>query len=142
MLIGPWGVQDGLGIGLVRSFFRLAVWDRFFGPPGLLLGSFWSAPGVVFGHLGGSGACFGLSWALLGSFWATLDIILQSYNPIFASTHRLTILSTCGSSALDNPARRTVRSHYIEPTPQISFDVWRFGRGLGTFLATCSSTHI
>ena len=40
MLIGPGAVQDGLGIVLVRSFFRLVVRDRFFGRLGLLLGSF------------------------------------------------------------------------------------------------------
>ena len=47
MLIGPGAVQDGLGIVLVRSFFRLVVRDRFFGRLGLLLGSFLGAPGVV-----------------------------------------------------------------------------------------------
>ena len=45
--IGPGAVQDGLGIVLVRSFFRLVVRDRFFGRLGLLLGSFLAAPGVV-----------------------------------------------------------------------------------------------
>ena len=43
--IGPWAVQDGPKIVLVRSFFRLAVWDRFFDPLKLLLGSFWRALG-------------------------------------------------------------------------------------------------
>ena len=59
MLIGPWAVQDGLGIVLVRFFFRLAVWDRFFDPLKLLLGSFWQALGgrlrplgVISGPLG------------------------------------------------------------------------------------------
>ena len=41
------GIQDGLEILLVRSFFRLVVRDRFFGRLGLLLGSFLAAPGVV-----------------------------------------------------------------------------------------------
>ena len=36
-----WGIQGGLGIVLVRSFFRLAVSFRFFNPLGLVLGSFW-----------------------------------------------------------------------------------------------------
>ena len=49
MLIDPVAVQDGLGIVLVRSFFRLAVWDRFFDPLGLLLGSFLGTPGIVLG---------------------------------------------------------------------------------------------
>ena len=40
VVICGWAVQDGLGIVLVRSFFRLVVRDRFFGRLGLLLGSF------------------------------------------------------------------------------------------------------
>ena len=51
MLIGPWVVQDGLGIVLVRFFFRLAVWDRFFVPLKPLLARFWCAPGAIFGLL-------------------------------------------------------------------------------------------
>ena len=109
MLIGPWGVQDGLGIVLVRSFFRLAVRVRFFGPLGLLLGSFLGALYLVLGHLGLSWARFGPSWALLGSFWGTPDGILELYNLIFPSTHQLIGPSTHGSSALCNPGRRTAR---------------------------------
>ena len=66
MLIGPWAVQDGLRIVLVRSFFRLAAWIRFFIPLRPLLGSFrvafgrflrplWPVSGrlgVVLGHSG------------------------------------------------------------------------------------------
>ncbi len=52
MLIGPWGVQDGLGIVLVRFVGRLVVRVRFFGSLGPLLGSFWGAPGVVLALLG------------------------------------------------------------------------------------------
>ena len=52
MLIGPGAVQDGLGIVLVRSFFRLAVRVRFFDPLGLLLGPSWGAPGPFVGRLG------------------------------------------------------------------------------------------
>ena len=61
MVIAPWAlaVQDGLGIVLVRSFFRLAVRDHFVGPLECLLESFWDVCGLVLGHLG-------LSWA---SFW-------------------------------------------------------------------------
>ena len=64
VLIGPWAVQDGLGIDLVWSFFRLAVWDRFFGPLGLLLGSFWGLLGSF--------------WSLWGSFLSLLGIIFGS----------------------------------------------------------------
>ena len=62
-------IQDGLGIDLVRFFFRLVVWGRFFdllkllwGRFGPLLAPFWSSsallapfgstPGVIFGLLG------------------------------------------------------------------------------------------
>ena len=63
--IGTWAVQDGLGIVLVRSFFRLAVWDRFFEPLGCLLESFSGALGVILGHLGSS---WGRFWALRMAF--------------------------------------------------------------------------
>ena len=79
MLNGPGGMQDGLGIVLVRSFFRLAVWVRFFNPLELLLGSFWAASGLVLSHLGLSWARFGSSWALLGSFLDTPDGILRAF---------------------------------------------------------------
>ena len=66
-VLAPGGVQDGLGIVLVRFFFRLAVRVRFFGPLGLLLGSFWGAPGVVFGF---SGRQFGaFNFSLVFSFF-------------------------------------------------------------------------
>ena len=83
MLIGPWAVQDGLGIVLVRSFFRLAVWVRFFGPLGLVLGSFWGALGVVLEPLG-------VIFEPLGDhFWAA-EVVLGSlaHRPYFASTHQ------------------------------------------------------
>ena len=47
MLIGPWGVQDCLGIVVVRFFFRLTVWVRFVGLLGLVLGSLWGALGLL-----------------------------------------------------------------------------------------------
>ena len=59
MQIGPGGVQDGLGIVLVQSFFRLAVWLRFFVALGCLLVPFGGALGVVWSLLEG----------FLGSFW-------------------------------------------------------------------------
>ena len=68
---GPWGVQDGLGIVLVRFFFRLAIRARFFQPLGCLLGSFWGAPGVILGHLGLSWARF---WALSVAFWNPITL--------------------------------------------------------------------
>ena len=75
MLIGPWAVQDGLEIALVRSFFRLVVWVRFFDLLKLLLGSFWATSGSVLG-------LFGPSWhhlgALMGSFVASLRPIVAS----------------------------------------------------------------
>ena len=52
MLIGCWAVQDGLEIVLVRFSCRLAVRVRFFCLLGLVLGSFWGAPGVVLVLLG------------------------------------------------------------------------------------------
>ena len=76
----PWAVQDGLGIVSVRSFSRLAVWDHFSGSLGCLLGSFWGAPGVVFGNLEGSWARIGSSWAL---FWA-LRIAFCSPRTLYA----------------------------------------------------------
>ena len=74
MVIDPLAVQDGLGIVLIRFFFRLAVWVRFFDPLGLLLGSFWAASGSVLG-------LFGPSWhhlgALMRSFLASLGPIVD-----------------------------------------------------------------
>ena len=54
MLIGPGGVQDGLGIDLARFSCRLVVRGRFFGRLGLVWGSFLGAPGVVLVLLGAS----------------------------------------------------------------------------------------
>ena len=96
MLIDPLAVQDGLGIVLVRSFFRLAIRDRFWGPLGCLLESFWGVFGLVLGHLGLSWARF---WALRVAFW----------NPITLYAHQLINPSTRGSLALCNAGRRTAR---------------------------------
>ena len=55
MLIALVALQDGLGIDLVRFFFRLVVRGCFFDLLKLLLGSFWAASGpflTVFGPLG------------------------------------------------------------------------------------------
>ena len=72
----PWRVQNGLGIVLVRSFFRLAVWVRFFDLLRLLLGWFWAASGAVLGLFGPSWHHFG---ALLGSFSASLGSMFDSW---------------------------------------------------------------
>ena len=73
-----WGIQDGLGVVLVRSFFRLAVWVRFFDLLRLLLGWFWAASGAVLGLFGPSWHHFG---ALLGSFSASEGPIFGSWVP-------------------------------------------------------------
>jgi len=74
---GPLGVEDGLEIVLVWFSCRLVVRDRFFGRLGLLLGSFWDAPG---GHLGAFSA-----FQLIDS---THQLINSSIQPINSSTHR------------------------------------------------------
>ena len=79
--IGTWAVQDGLGIVLVRSFFRLAIRDHFFGPLGCLLASFWGVFGLVLGHLELFWARFG---ALRAAFWDPLT--LYAHQLINAST--------------------------------------------------------
>ena len=61
MLIGPWAVQDGLGIVLVRSFFRLAIRDHFFGPLGCILVSFLGVFGPFWVILGSAELDFGYS---------------------------------------------------------------------------------
>ena len=76
MLIGPMAVQDGLGIVLVRSFFRLAVGVRFFDLLRLLLGWFWAASGAVLGLFGPSWHHFG---ALLGSFSPSSGSMFDSW---------------------------------------------------------------
>ena len=79
--IGTWAVQDGLGIVLVRSFFRLAIRDHFFGPLGCLLESFWGVLGLVLGHLG-------LFWARFGALHAAF------WNPLTLYAHQLINAST------------------------------------------------
>ena len=92
---GPWAVQDGLRMLLVRFFFRLAVWHRFFGPLGLLLGRL--------------GALLASYWAVLGS----LGLVLGHYGGHFGAFN-FSLLSSLGpsalcSSALCNAGRRTAR---------------------------------
>ena len=88
MLIGAWAVQDGLGMVLVRSFFRLAVWDRFLEPLRCLLESFWGVFGLVLGHLG-------LFWARFGALRAAC------WNPLTLYAHQL-----INASALQLVARQ------------------------------------
>ena len=80
---GPWGVQGGPGLVLVRSCVRLVARVRFFDPLALLFGPFWDALGPVLGLLGASlrlrGAFLGFSWGGLGGPgrpWARLGAVL------------------------------------------------------------------
>ena len=73
MLIGWWAVQDGLGIILVRSFFRLAIRDHFFRTLGCVLESFWAVIGLVLGHVGLSWDRFG---ALRVAFWNPITLCM------------------------------------------------------------------
>ena len=100
MLIGPGGVQDGLGIVLVRSFLRLAVWDRFVGPPGRVLGSFWGVFGLVLGHLGPVVGRLRFSWA---RFW---PLRVALWSPITLCAHHLINLSTLQPMACQHFATR------------------------------------
>ena len=76
MLISPWAVQDGLGIDLVRFFFRLDVWVRFFDLLKLFLGSFCAASCPVLGHLG-------LIFGLLGADFWFVSAVLVSFLYLF-----------------------------------------------------------
>ena len=80
-LNGPGGVQDGPKIVLVRSFFRLAIREHFFGPLGCLLESFWGVFGLVLGHLG-------LFWARFGG------LRVAFWNPLTLYAHQLINAST------------------------------------------------
>ena len=75
MLIGPRAVQDGLGIVLVRSFFRFVFRDRFFGRVGFLLGSFLAAPGVVL--------------VVFRFFNSSIQLVNSSTRRFNSSTHQL-----------------------------------------------------
>ena len=86
---------DDLGIILVRFSCRLVVRDRFFCPLGLVLGSFWGAPGVVL--------------VLFRHFNSSIQPINSSIHRFNPSTHQLIDSSTHGPSALSYPARRTAR---------------------------------
>ena len=64
---GPWGVQGGLGLVLVRSFVRLVARVRFFDPLALtFLGRSWVSFGATWVSLRLRGALLGFSW---GGFW-------------------------------------------------------------------------
>ena len=66
---------------MVRSFFRLAIRDHFFGLLGCLLESFWGVFGLVLGNLELFWARF---WALRVAFWNPLT--LYAHQLINAST--------------------------------------------------------
>ena len=113
-------VQDGLGIVLVRSFFRLVVRDRFFGRLGLLLGSFLGAPWVVlvlFRHFNSSIQPINSSIRRFNPSThqptdSTHQAIISSIQPINPSIQFINS-STHGPSALSYPARRTARCAII-----------------------------
>ena len=100
MLIDPWAVQDGLGIVLVRSFFRLAIRDRFFEPLGCILVSFGGVFGLVLGYSGPVVGRLGLSWA---RFW---PLRVASWNPITLCAHQFINLSTLQPMACQHFATR------------------------------------
>ena len=103
MLIDHWAVQDGLGIVLVQFFFRLVVWVRFFVPLGLLLGSFWGAPGAIFGLLGANfrfvGAAlvfFVVSFSLLACRFSHTLIFRCLVQVVVNGARQCNLLSLCG----------------------------------------------
>ena len=79
---GPWGVQGGLGLVLVRSFVRLVARCCFLDPLALLLGPFWEALGPIFGHLRPSWGHLGPSWGHLGPTWSHLGPFLGNFGAI------------------------------------------------------------
>ena len=91
---------------MVRSFFRLAIRDHFFGPLGCLLESFWGVFGLVLGHLGLSWARF---WALRVAFW----------NPITLYAHQLINASTLQPVARQHFVTRAggLRAERLNPPP-------------------------
>ena len=70
---------------ILISFFRLAVWDRFFDPLGLLLGSFLGTLGVVLRLSGSFLGPWGLFSGLRGR---SIQPINSSIQPINPSTHQ------------------------------------------------------
>ena len=82
---GPWGVQGGLGLVLVRSFVRLVARCCFLDPLALLLGPFWDALGPIFGHLRPSWGHLGPSWGHLGPTWCHLGLSWGYLGLLFGS---------------------------------------------------------
>ena len=74
-------VQDGLGIVLVRSFFRLAVWLRFLVAFGCLLVPFGGALGVVLGLLEGFLGSFWRFWMHFDAFGGRKKASTRRFNP-------------------------------------------------------------
>ena len=107
-MLAPFSAQVGLGlrIVLVRSFFRLAIRDHFFGPLGCLLESFWGVLGLVLGHLGLFWARFG---ALRAAFW----------NPLTLYAHQLINASTLQPVARQHFETRAggLRAERLNPPP-------------------------
>ena len=115
MQIGPWAVQDGLGMVFVRSFFRLAIRDHFLGPLGCLLESFWGVFGLVLGHPGLFGARF---WALRVAFW----------NPLTLYAHQLINLPTLQPMACQHSATRAggLRAERLNKKQILKTDILTF----------------
>ena len=84
---GPWGVQGGLGLVLVRSFVRLVARVRFFDPLALLLGPFRDDLGLVLGLLGplfgSAGPFLAFSWGGLLAFLYRLRASPKMFHPFF-----------------------------------------------------------
>ena len=94
VLNGPVGFQDGPKIVVVRSFFRLVVWDRFFG-----------RFGVVFGRSGGRFGAFS-AVQLIDSTRQLIDSSIQRINSLtyhpMALRHFLTRPGGLRASRLNN----------------------------------------
>ena len=92
--IGTWAVQDGLGIVLGRSFFRLAVWVLFLA----LLGASW-------GRLG----------SLLASFWTILGSIGLVLGRLGLSRTRFCAVRMACSSPITLNSHQLINSSTVEP---------------------------
>ena len=84
---GPWGVQGGLGLVLVRSFVRLVARVRFLDILALLLGPFsersWASFGATWASLRLRGALFGIFLGGLLVFLYRLRASPKMFHPFF-----------------------------------------------------------
>ena len=95
---------------MVRSFFRLAIRDHFFGPLGCLLESFWGVLGLVLGHLG-------LFWARFGALHAAF------WNPLTLYAHQLINASTLQPVARQHFETRAGGLRAERLNKNITFDI-------------------